>query len=44
MDSKGKIVIYKSPEGDAQINVKLTNKTVWLTQSQMSSLLIRNAA
>ena len=38
IDSKGEIVIYKSPEGDTQINVKLTKKTVWLTQSQISSL------
>lgn len=32
------IEIYKSPDGSIQLNVKLENDTVWLTQSQMAEL------
>ncbi|HSW54573.1 MAG TPA: RhuM family protein [Ignavibacteriaceae bacterium] len=40
MDSKSKseIVLYKTPEGDTQIDVKLEEETVWLTPNQMSKL------
>ena len=31
---KGEIILYKSPEGDTQIDVKLEEDTVWLTQEQ----------
>ena len=30
------IEIYRSPEGNIELNVKLENDTVWLTQSQMA--------
>ena len=30
------IEIYCSPEGNIELNVKLENDTVWLTQSQMA--------
>ena len=32
------IEIYRSPDGDIELNVKLENDTVWLTQSQMAEL------
>lgn len=32
------IEIYRSPEGNIELNVKLENETVWLTQSQMAEL------
>ena len=35
---KSAIEIYRSPEGDIELNVKLENETVWLTQSQMAEL------
>ncbi len=36
------IEIYRSPEGDVQLNVKLENDTIWLTQSQMALLFDRD--
>lgn len=33
-----KIVIYQSEDGQTQIDVRLENETVWLTQAQMSEL------
>jgi hypothetical protein len=38
MKSKGEVVIYKSPEGKPELEVKLKENTVWLTQKQMSNL------
>lgn len=32
------IEIYRSEDGSVQLNVKLENETVWLTQSQMAEL------
>jgi len=34
----GEIILYKTPKGDTQIDVKLEEETVWLTQKQMSLL------
>ena len=36
--SKGEILLYKTPKGDAQIDVKLEEETVWLTPNQMAKL------
>ena len=36
--SKGEIILYKSPEGDTEINVKLKEETVWLTIIQIATL------
>jgi prophage maintenance system killer protein len=36
--SKGEILLYKTPEGDTQVDVKLEEETVWLTPNQMSKL------
>jgi prophage maintenance system killer protein len=37
-NSKGEILLFKTPEGDTQIDVKLEEETVWLTQDQICSL------
>ena len=36
--SKGEILLYKTHEGDTQIDVTLEKETVWLTQKQLSQL------
>lgn len=36
------IEIYRSQDGSVQLNVKLENETVWLTQSQMVELFGRD--
>ena len=33
-----KIVIYQTEDGKTQIDVRLENETVWLTQTQMAQL------
>jgi hypothetical protein len=38
MENQNKIIIYKTADGKAEIDVKLDNETVWLTQSQMADL------
>ena len=35
---ENKIVIYQTEDGQTQINVRLDNDTVWLTQAQMAEL------
>lgn len=34
------IEIYRSQDGGVQLNVKLENETVWLTQSQMANSVL----
>ena len=34
-----KIVIYQTEDGRTQLDVKLENETVWLTQAQLTELL-----
>lgn len=36
------IEIYRSEDGSVQLNVKLENETVWLTQNQMAKLFNRD--
>jgi len=36
--AKGEIILYKTPEGETEIDVKLEEETVWLTQEQICSL------
>lgn len=36
------IEIYRSQDGSVQLNVKLENETVWLTQIQMAELFNRD--
>ena len=38
---ENKIVIYQSEDGQTQIDVRLENKTVWLTTNQMAMLFDR---
>ena len=33
-----KIIIYQTEDGQTQIDVRLENETVWLTQAQMAEL------
>lgn len=41
-DKKGEILIYKAKSGQAQLEVKLQDETVWLTQDQMTKLFKRD--
>ena len=38
MEENQKIVIYQTPDGQTQIDVRLEKETVWLTQAQMAEL------
>ncbi len=38
MKEDQKIVIYQTEDGQTQIDVRLENETVWLTQAQMVEL------
>ena len=38
MKEDQKIVIYQTPDGKTQIDVRLEDETVWLTQAQMAEL------
>lgn len=40
-EQNGSIVLYTTPEGNTQLEVKLENETVWLTIEQMSQLFGR---
>ena len=35
---KGEIVLYRSPDGKAVLDVRLEGATLWLTQKQLSEL------
>ena len=39
---KGQFLLYQTPDGDSQIEVKLRNDTVWLSLDQMAELFQRN--
>ncbi len=39
---KGQFLLYQTPDGDSQIEVKLQNETVWLSLEQMAELFQRN--
>ena len=34
----GEVVLYKTPNGEVQLDVRLERETVWLTQLQMATL------
>ncbi len=36
--NKGEIIIYQTPDGNTQLDVKLDHDTVWLTQAQIADL------
>ncbi|MDR0864179.1 MAG: virulence RhuM family protein [Candidatus Symbiothrix sp.] len=42
IDNKGAIVIYQTPDGVSELDVRLENETVWLTQAQMVALFGRD--
>ena len=37
-EDKGEIIIYQSEDGNVQLDVRLENETVWLTQDQLCML------
>jgi hypothetical protein len=39
---KGEIIIYQAPNGETQLEVRLEEETVWLTQAQMALLFERD--
>lgn len=39
---KGQFLLYQTPDGDSQIEVKLQNDSVWLSLDQMAELFQRN--
>ena len=41
MKQDQKIVIYQTPDGQTQIDVRLENETVWLNVAQMASLFMK---
>ncbi len=42
--TKGEILIYKTPNGNIKIDVRLEEETVWLTQEQMQNLFGKSKA
>ena len=38
MADRGEVIIYQTPDGETQLDVRLEKETVWLTQQQMSVL------
>ena len=42
MNEQNQIVIYQSEDGKAQLEVKLENETVWLSQKLMADLFDRD--
>ena len=41
MNGGGEVVIYEAPDGQIQLDVRLEQDTVWLTQAQMGHLFGR---
>jgi prophage maintenance system killer protein len=39
--NSGEIIIYQTPNGETQLEVRLEDETVWLTQAQMAELFQR---
>jgi hypothetical protein len=37
------ILLYQSPDGQIRLDVQLDHDTVWLTQAQMTELLISSS-
>lgn len=38
----GKIIIYKTPDGDTVLDVTLENDTIWLTQKEIMIQVVVN--
>ena len=39
---RGEIIIYQTPDGETNLDVRLENETIWLTQAQMVILFGRD--
>jgi len=39
---RGEIIIYQTPDGETNLDVRLENETIWLTQAQMVLLFGRD--
>ena len=37
-EDKGQILLYKTPDGESRIEVRLQDETVWLSLDQMAEL------
>lgn len=42
MSNESQILLYRAEDGKTQIQVKLQDETVWLTQAQMAELFQKN--
>ena len=42
MSNQSQILLYRAEDGKTQIQVKLQDETVWLTQAQMAELFQKN--
>ena len=38
MNENDQIIIYQTEDGQTQVDVRMENDTVWLTQAQMAEL------
>ena len=38
MNENNQIIIYQTEDGQTQVDVRMENETVWLTQAQMTDL------
>jgi hypothetical protein len=38
LENKGQIIIYQTPEGETELEVKLERNTLWLNQYQLADL------
>jgi hypothetical protein len=39
----GQVIVHRSPDGQVQVDVRLEQETVWLTQRQMAALFGRGS-
>ena len=42
MNGGGEVILYAAPDGQIQLDVRLEQDTVWLSQAQMVELFERN--
>ena len=42
IENSGEIIIYRAEDNTVQLDVRMENETVWLTQDQMAQLFDRN--
>jgi hypothetical protein len=42
MNASGKVVLYRAPDGEVQLDVRLERETVWLSLDQIAKLLGRD--